>query len=60
MKIERGDFRVHGGEADDKEETRLIISQIILDTLQALNLQYPKTTAARRRELADIGRQLAK
>ena len=46
--------------ADDKENARLIVSQIILDTLEALDLRYPKTTAARRRELADIGRQLAK
>jgi PPK2 family polyphosphate:nucleotide phosphotransferase len=46
--------------ADDKENARLIVSQIILDTLQELKMSYPKTSAARRRELLAIRRQLAK
>ena len=46
--------------ADDKENARLIVSQIILDTLDALNLQYPETTAERREELSEIRKQLAK
>jgi PPK2 family polyphosphate:nucleotide phosphotransferase len=46
--------------ADDKENARLIVSQIILDTFDQLDLRYPKTTAKRREELAHIARQLAK
>jgi PPK2 family polyphosphate:nucleotide phosphotransferase len=45
--------------ADDKENARLIISQVILDTLKALKLHYPKTSLARRKELQAIRRQLA-
>jgi PPK2 family polyphosphate:nucleotide phosphotransferase len=44
--------------ADNKENTRLIVSQIVLDTLQELKLAYPKTTAKRRRELRSIREQL--
>ncbi len=46
--------------ADDKENARLIVSRIILDTFESLNLAYPKTTAKRRRELLSIRRQLVK
>jgi PPK2 family polyphosphate:nucleotide phosphotransferase len=46
--------------ADDKESARLIVSQILLDTLDRLKLRYPKTTAARRKELSEIRTQLAK
>jgi PPK2 family polyphosphate:nucleotide phosphotransferase len=46
--------------ADDKENARLIISQIILDTLEELKLQYPKASPARRRELRALRAQLAK
>jgi PPK2 family polyphosphate:nucleotide phosphotransferase len=46
--------------ADDKENARLIISQVVLDTLQHLKLRYPAPTAARRRELRAIRRQLAR
>lgn len=45
--------------ADDKETARLIVSQIILDTLDTLNLQYPETRAERRKELSEIRQQLA-
>ncbi|VWC74087.1 polyphosphate kinase [Burkholderia aenigmatica] len=45
--------------ADDKENARLIVSQIILDTLERLNLRYPETTAERRKELSEIRAQLA-
>jgi len=45
--------------ADDKENTGLIISQVILDTLRALRMTYPKTSPARRRELDSIRKQLA-
>ncbi|HUD48284.1 MAG TPA: ADP-polyphosphate phosphotransferase [Candidatus Baltobacteraceae bacterium] len=44
--------------ADDKENARLIVSQIVLDTLDDLKLAYPKTTAERRRELNSIRKQL--
>lgn len=46
--------------ADDKEDARLVVSQIILDTLDALHLRYPKTSAKRRKELSAIRKQLAK
>jgi hypothetical protein len=46
--------------ADDKENARLIVSQIIVDTLEGLRMTYPKTTAKRRRELHSIRRRLAK
>jgi PPK2 family polyphosphate:nucleotide phosphotransferase len=46
--------------ADDKENARLIISQIVLDTLQALKMNYPETTKARRKELQAIRKSLAK
>ena len=46
--------------ADDKENARLIVSRIILDTLDGLKMTYPKTDAKRRRELQSIRKQLAK
>jgi PPK2 family polyphosphate:nucleotide phosphotransferase len=46
--------------ADDKENARLIVSQVILDTLDGLNLRYPKTDAARRKELRSIRKSLEK
>ena len=45
--------------ADDKENARLIVSQIVLDTLDDLELAYPKTSDERRRELLSIREQLA-
>jgi PPK2 family polyphosphate:nucleotide phosphotransferase len=46
--------------ADDKENARLIVSQIVLDTLQGLKTTYPKTSAKRRQELQSIRKHLAK
>ena len=46
--------------ADDKLNTRLIVSRIVLDTIEALKLSYPKTNAARRRELSLLRKKLAK
>jgi PPK2 family polyphosphate:nucleotide phosphotransferase len=46
--------------ADDKENARLVVSQIILDTLNDLHMAYPETTAKRRRALKSIGKLLAK
>jgi PPK2 family polyphosphate:nucleotide phosphotransferase len=44
--------------ADDKENARLIVSQIVLDAFSELKMAYPKTTAKRRRELKSIRRLL--
>ena len=46
--------------ADDKENARLIISQVILDTLRDLKMTYPKPSPAFRRELPSIRKLLAK
>ena len=44
--------------ADDKENARLIVSQIVLDALKELKMAYPKATAKRRRELKSIRKPL--
>jgi PPK2 family polyphosphate:nucleotide phosphotransferase len=44
--------------ADDKENARLIVSRIVLDTLAGLRLSYPKSSASRRRELRFLRKQL--
>ncbi len=46
--------------ADDKENARLIVSRIVLDTLNELKIAYPKTTPKRRRELKSIRKLLTK
>jgi len=46
--------------ADDKENARLIVSRILLDTLNELKMAYPKSTAKRRQELKSIRKLLAK
>ena len=46
--------------ADDKDDARLIVSQIVLDALEGLKMSYPVASAARRRELQAIRRQLLK
>jgi len=46
--------------ADDKENTGLIISRIVLDALQGLKMTYPKSTPGRRRDLQAIRKQLVK
>ena len=46
--------------ADDKENARLIVSQIVLDALKELKMAYPKTTAKRRHELKSIRKLLTK
>jgi PPK2 family polyphosphate:nucleotide phosphotransferase len=46
--------------ADDKENARLIISQVILETIGDLKLSYPQTSPARRKELLAMRRLLAK
>jgi PPK2 family polyphosphate:nucleotide phosphotransferase len=44
--------------ADDKEDARLLVSQIVLDALNGLDMAYPKTTAKRRKELESIRKLL--
>lgn len=44
--------------ADDKENARLIVSQIILDTLNELGMSYPEVSQARLKELQSIREQL--
>jgi PPK2 family polyphosphate:nucleotide phosphotransferase len=46
--------------ADDKEAARLIVSKIVLNTLEGLKMNYPKMDAKRRRELLAIRKQLVK
>jgi PPK2 family polyphosphate:nucleotide phosphotransferase len=55
-----GDAPWYAVPADDKENARLIVSQVVCDTLDELNLKYPKTDAKRRKELKEIRRQLEK
>ena len=44
--------------ADDKENARLIVSQILVDALEGLHLGFPRVDAGRRRELKSIRREL--
>ena len=46
--------------ADDKNNARLIVSQIIVDAMRQLKMAYPRTTAKRRLELRAIKKLLVK
>ncbi|HEX9201084.1 MAG TPA: ADP-polyphosphate phosphotransferase [Acidobacteriaceae bacterium] len=46
--------------ADDKENARLIVSQIVVDALSDLKMSYPRTTQKRRQELLEIRKMLQK
>ena len=46
--------------ADDKENARLIVSRIILDMFNGLEMTYPKTSAERLSELKSIRNELEK
>jgi PPK2 family polyphosphate:nucleotide phosphotransferase len=46
--------------ADDKPNARLIISEILVETLKALPLTYPKGTSAHRKDLQTMRRLLMK
>jgi PPK2 family polyphosphate:nucleotide phosphotransferase len=46
--------------ADDKPNARLIVSQVLVDTLSDLKLRYPKTDAERHKELEAIREALEK
>jgi len=57
---EHGRFSMVCRAADDKENARLIVSQIVLDTLDELKMSYPHTTEVRRKELLAIRKGLKK
>ena len=44
--------------ADDKLNSRLIVSQIILNTLEGMKLSYPTVSTKRRKELRNLRRSL--
>ena len=44
--------------ADDKQDARLIVSRIVVQTLESLKLEYPRTSDAQRTELAAIRQRL--
>ncbi len=44
--------------ADDKKNSRLIVSQILSDVLDGLRMSYPKTSEERHQELLNIRKQL--
>jgi len=46
--------------ADEKENARLIVSQIVLDTFEGLKMRYPKASPKREQELQSIRNRLAK
>ncbi len=46
--------------ADNKWFTRLVISTVVVDTLESLDLEYPKVDAAKRKELDAAKKQLEK
>jgi PPK2 family polyphosphate:nucleotide phosphotransferase len=46
--------------ADDKENARLIVSQVVLDTMDRLKMSYPASDAARLKELRAIRKRLLK
>ncbi len=44
--------------ADDKPNARLIVSQVVLDTMKSLRMRYPSPDAARLKELQRIRKEL--
>jgi PPK2 family polyphosphate:nucleotide phosphotransferase len=46
--------------ADDKLNARLIVSRIVIETLRGLRIGFPRITGARRQELREIRRRLAR
>ncbi len=46
--------------ADDKQTTRLIVSEVILELFNGLDMSYPEPGAARQRELRGMRRKLEK
>jgi PPK2 family polyphosphate:nucleotide phosphotransferase len=46
--------------ADDKRNARLIVSQVVVETMKELNLRHPKSDAARRADLDAVRAALSK
>jgi PPK2 family polyphosphate:nucleotide phosphotransferase len=46
--------------ADDERNTRLIVSQVIVDHLEALHPNYPELAPEKKRELRELRRKLSK
>jgi PPK2 family polyphosphate:nucleotide phosphotransferase len=46
--------------ADDKQNARLIVSRVVLETMKALDMRYPVVSQTRRRQLEEIRAKLAK
>ena len=46
--------------ADDKANARLIVSQIVLDTLEGMKMKYPEASPSLRRELLRIRKALSR
>jgi PPK2 family polyphosphate:nucleotide phosphotransferase len=46
--------------ADDKGNARLIVSRVVLEALESLPLRYPRASAARRQELKEARKLLAR
>jgi PPK2 family polyphosphate:nucleotide phosphotransferase len=46
--------------ADDKQNARLTVSQVVVETLESLKMSYPQVSPERRRELQRIRKQLLK
>jgi PPK2 family polyphosphate:nucleotide phosphotransferase len=46
--------------ADDKQNARLIVSRIVLDTIGELGLEFPRSPATRKKELEKLRRQLSR
>jgi PPK2 family polyphosphate:nucleotide phosphotransferase len=45
--------------ADDKDNARLIVSKVIVEALEGLDLSYPKIDEAQRREILEIRKKLS-
>jgi len=46
--------------ADDKKNARLIVSEIVVETMESLKMSYPKTSEERRKELLTARERLKK
>jgi PPK2 family polyphosphate:nucleotide phosphotransferase len=46
--------------ADDKQNARLIVSRIVLDTIGKLKLEFPRSPTTRKKELEKLRKQLSK
>jgi hypothetical protein len=44
--------------ADDKPNARLIVSQVVLETMQSLKMRYPSPDAARLKDFSGFGKSV--